>query len=76
MYRLFDTKQIELKSTPTKLLYYKIIKKITPEDIDLMANEFNEIKEYKLQGLEKMYDVLQNNENINMVLKEHLGLKK
>lgn len=76
IYSLFDTKQIELKSTPTKLLYYKIIKKITPEDIDLMANEFNEIKEYKLQGLEKMYDVLQNNENINMVLKEHLGLKK
>ena len=76
IYGLFDSKQIELKSTPTKLLYYNIIRKITPDDIELIANEFAEIKEYKLIGLEKMYDILQNNVNINLVLKKHLGLIK
>jgi hypothetical protein len=53
-------------------LYYKIIK----NTIDIIiANEFNEIKEYKLCCLEKMYDVL--SKYFNMVLKKkHLGLIK
>ena len=74
IYGLYDSNQIELKSTPTKLLYYNIIKKITPEDIEVIADEFINIRDYKLDGLAKMYDVLQNKENINLVLKKHLGL--
>lgn len=74
IYSLFDNSQIELKSTPTKLLYYKIIKKLSLIDIENIEAEFSEIRDYKLNGLEKMYNVLQKKEDVNKVLEKHLGL--
>ena len=74
IFELFDSKQIELISTPTKLLYYNIVKNVTQQDMETMADDFSEIKEYKLKGLEKMYEILQNKESITLAIKRHLGL--
>ncbi|MEC5172132.1 RecQ family ATP-dependent DNA helicase [Chryseobacterium nepalense] len=75
--RIFDLvykKEIELNSNPSKVLFYKVVKDLNHEDVKNIITEFNLIKNFKLQGLEKLHQVLKDEISIDIALKRHLGI--
>mgnify|MGYP002414118877 CR=1 FL=1 len=74
IFQLINKKEIKLNKSPEKVLFYKVVKELTQADCDEMTEEFNKIRDYKIDGLEKLNKVLLGETNIEEALKEHLGI--
>ena len=75
--KIFDLvyqKEIALNSNPSKVLFYKVVKDLDGADLENIINEFNIIKEYKLQGLEKLNEVLNKEISFDTALKKYLSI--
>lgn len=76
VFELYDTKKINLVKTPTKLLYYIITKDLDDKGLNSLIKDFDDLKESKLKGLDKLYEVLNKNTDIDTALMEHLEILK
>lgn len=74
VFELYDTKKIKLVSTPKKTLYYQVNKALTEQDIQELETEFNTIVDFKLEGLSKLKEVLDNEISIQDALNLYLGI--
>jgi hypothetical protein len=75
IFETYHSGKIEFIKSPTKLIYYSIIKSLDEENLESLEKEFNILKQSKLDNLEKLYDVLNKKLDIDKALKEHLGIE-
>ena len=74
IFELFHNGKINFIKSPTKLMYYNILKNPDEVDFTSLVNEFELVTQSKMDNLEKLYNVLNKKVDINTALREHLGI--
>lgn len=74
LFKLFYNKEIILRSSPSKVLFYKIAKQLEDSDVEAILNDFEVIKHHKIVGLEKLNSVLKSEIEIDSALRSHLDI--
>ena len=76
IFELYDSDKIKLIKTPTKLLYYLVIKELDKKGLDDIVNDFEILKLSRLESLHSLYEVLNKDLDIDSALKKQFDVLK
>ena len=73
LFELLHTTKITLLNNPSKVLYYKIIKELDENELNDLVNDFELLKNAKLNSLKSFYELLNLEQDISIQIKNYLN---
>lgn len=73
LFELLHTTKITLLNNPSKVLYYKIIKELDENELNDLVDDFEVLKNAKLNSLKSFYELLNLEQDISIQIKNYLN---
>ena len=74
LYKWFSEEKLKIKSAPEKVMFYQEDKKLTDDILNIIANDFREKREERLNNFEKLVAIVESGSKPDIAIADFLGI--